>query len=194
MTEPVALDKAAQDAAAQKGHGCTDCAKRTVDPNHPWLRKLATSRLANGPDFSCVRTTLGNMDRLGVPSFDGGTSGDPNNSRGAMVQMIRRGHWTSLPLEGSQERTISSPYGTARAHVIGADAYESMAQRGEIPSGAVIFQTRHGWNARSDAGGNDMGIVRDGGRVTHNYRPMSPIIYRDAREVVVLVPSGSMSR
>jgi hypothetical protein len=33
-----------------------------------------------------------------------------------------------------------------------------------------------------------MGIVRDGGRTTFNYAAMPPIIYGDAREVVVLVP------
>jgi hypothetical protein len=111
-----------------------------------------------------------------------------------MVQMIRNGQWTSMPLEGSQLRTIASPYGTVKANVLNADAYERMAKAGEVPSGAVIFQTRHGWSANSTASGNDMGIVRNGGRVTHNYRPMSPVIYSDAREVVVLVPRGSVAR
>ncbi len=76
--------------------------------------------------------------------------------------------------------------------MLNADAYESMAKRGEIPTGAILFQTRHGWAANSTAKGNDMGIVRDGGRVTHNYKPMSPIIYSNAKEVVVLVPSAAM--
>lgn len=195
MADPITVPAAAVDAAQQRGHGCADCnaKKPTVDTGHPWLRKLATSKLSDGPDGSCVKTTLGNLDRLGVPSFAGGTAGDPNNSRGAMVQMIRNGHWTSMPLEGSVPRTISSPYGTVQANVLDADAYERMAQRGEVPSGAVIFQTRHGWNASSGARGNDMGIVRDGGRVTHNYRSMSPVIYSDAREVVVLVPRDALS-
>lgn len=165
-----------------------------VNPEHPWLKKLATSSLANGPDGSCVETSLGNMDRLGIPSFNGGTLADPNNSRGAMVQMMRNGRWSSMPLEGSKLRTISSPYGTAQAHVLDADTYERMAQRGQIPSGSVLFQTRHGWSASSTARGNDMGIVRNGGRVTHNYRSMSPIIYGDAKEVVVLVPSDSLAK
>jgi hypothetical protein len=196
MAEAITVPKSAADAAQQSGHGCVDCEQKkpAVDTAHPWLRKLATAKLANGDDGSCVRTTLGNMDRLGIPSFAGGTMGDPNNSRGAMVQMIRNGQWTSMPLEGSQLRTIASPYGTVKANVLNADAYERMAKAGEVPSGAVIFQTRHGWSANSTASGNDMGIVRNGGRVTHNYRPMSPVIYSDAREVVVLVPRGSVAR
>ena len=156
--------------------------------SHPWLTKLATSSLRSGPDGSCVATTLGNMDRLGIPSFSGGTTADPNNSRGAMVQMVKAGKWTSLNLSGSNLRTIKSAYGTISAYVINADSYERMAKNGQIPSGAIIFQTRHGWSVNSGASGNDMGIVRDRGRHTFNYKLMSPIIYSNAKEVVILVP------
>ncbi len=50
-----------------------------VNTQHPWLQKLGSSRLSNGETGTCVATTLRNMDRLGVPSFAGGTMGDPNN-------------------------------------------------------------------------------------------------------------------
>lgn len=163
-----------------------------VNTAHPWLQKMGSSRLSNGATGTCVATTMGNMDRLGIPSFSGGTTRDPNNSRGAMVQLIQTGRWSSMPLPGSEQRTINSAYGKVQANVLGADAYEAMAKRGEIPTGAILFQTRHGWNADSGAKGNDMGIVRDGGRVTHNYQPMNPIIYSNAKEVVVLVPSAAM--
>ncbi len=166
-------------AAARGGAGKVD---------HPWLQKLATAALDSGADSSCVATTLGNLDRLGVPSFSGGTTADANNARGAMVQMVKGNHWTSLNLPGSQPRTIRSEYGTIQAQVLDADSYERLAKAGQIPSGAILFQTRHGWDSPNGPYGNDMGIVRDGGRVTHNYRPMSPIIYGDAKEVVVLVP------
>jgi hypothetical protein len=164
----------------------------TVDRSHPVLQKLARAKLATGPTGSCVRTTLGNMDRLGVPSFQGGTSADPNNSRGALVQLIRGGHWISLPMADAKPRTLQSPYGKVQAWVMSADAYEARALRGEVPSGALIFQTRHGWNYGGGPQGNDMGVVRNGGRATHNYATMSPIIYKDAREVVVLVPTGAL--
>ena len=160
-----------------------------VNPNHPWLQKLGTASLNTGPDGSCVATTLGNMDKLGIPSFSGGTTDDPNNSRGAMVQLVKSGNWTSCTLPGGANKTISSPYGTIQASVISADEYEKLAKNGQIPSGAIIFQTRHGWSYGGGASGNDMGIVRNGGRITHNYKPMSPIIYGDAKEVVILIPS-----
>jgi len=99
-----------------------------------------------------------------------------------------------MPHEGSSLRTISSPQGMVQANVLDADSYERMAKRGEVPSGAVILQTRHGWSANSGARRNDMGIVRDGGRVTHHDASMSPVSYSDAREVVVLVPRGSSPR
>ncbi len=156
--------------------------------NHPWLQKLATARLDEGADSSCVATTLGNMDRLGIPSFSGGTTADANNARGAMVQLVKGDQWTSLKLPGSQPRTIRSEYGTIQAQVLDADSYERLAKAGQIPSGAILFQTRHGWDSPNGPYGNDMGIVRDSGRVTHNYRAMSPIIYGDAKEVVVLIP------
>ena len=166
-------------------------ARRLRGVSHPWLTTLATSRLNTGPTGSCVATTLGNMDRLGIPSFQGGTTADPNNSRGAMVQMIKAGKWTSLNLPGSRWTRISSAYGTVNAYVINADSYEQMAFKGQIPSGSIIFQTRHGWTVSSGASGNDMGIVRNGGRNTFNYRQMGPIIYSNAKEVVILVPSGA---
>lgn len=156
--------------------------------SHPWMTTLATSRLNSGPTGSCVATTLGNMDRLGIPSFQGGTTADPNNSRGAMVQMVKAGRWKSLNLPGSRSTTIRSSYGTISAYVISADSYEKMAYNRQIPSGSIIFQTRHGWNANSGASGNDMGIVRDRGRYTFNYKLMNPIIYSNAKEVVILVP------
>jgi len=183
---------AAAAATASSAIPTSSPAAGTVDTTHPWLQKLATRSLSNGPTGSCVATSLGNLDRLGLPSFQGGTAADPNNARGAMVQMLRNGQWTSAPLPGAQKRTIVSPYGQAEAYVLDADSYERMAQAGKIPSGAVLFQTRHGWSAQSGAKGNDMGIVRNGGRVTHNYADMSPIIYGNAKEVVLLVPKSSL--
>jgi len=56
-------------AAQQSGHGCVDCeqTRAAVDPSHSWLRKLATAKLGDGLVGSCVTTTLGNLDRLGIP-------------------------------------------------------------------------------------------------------------------------------
>jgi muramidase (phage lysozyme) len=155
------------------------------------LHTLATARLNGGADHSCVRTVLNNMDRLGVPSFAGGTASDPNNARGAMVQLVRSGHWTSLALPGARQRTISGFYGSVRAYVIDGAGYRALARAGQLPSGAIVFQTRHGWDYGGGPYGNDMAIVRNGGRQVFNYELVSTgIVYRELREAVVLVPTG----
>ena len=107
------------------------------DSGNSWLKTLGTAHLNSGPTGSCVTTTLGNMDRLNIPSFSGGTSSDPNNSRGAMVQMIKAGKWKSKSLSGCRSTSIKSPYGTVSACVIGADAYERMAKNGKVTNGAI---------------------------------------------------------
>lgn len=53
--------------------------------------------------------------------------------------------------------------------MLNADSSERVAKAGQIPSGSVLFQPRHGWDCGKGSRGNDMGI--------------------DAQEVVVLVPS-----
>ena len=169
----------------------------TVDTNHPTLRKLATGSLTGQGLYTCVASTLVNMERLGVPQPLATGEDTGNNPRGGMVQLVRDFGWKSLPLPGSQVETINSPaYGTIQANVISADAYEKLALAGQIPSGAIIFQTRHGsWNDNSPGSrGFDMGIVRDGGRETFNYQSNGPIIYGSARSVVILVPGDALKQ
>ncbi|HLL55984.1 MAG TPA: peptidoglycan-binding protein [Myxococcaceae bacterium] len=166
-----------------------------VDTNHPTLRTLATADLRNGRNYTCVATTHANLQRLGLPTYSGVTGADPNNPRGALVKTLRTGQWESVPTPGSQLRTIRSPaYGTVQAHVIPASEYRRLAAAGQIPSGALVFQTRHGWEYSGGSRGNDMAIVRNGGRQVHNYATMGGIVYRDLKEVVVMVPRGALQR
>lgn len=187
------LRKLQEYAKAQAGGLVTG--NYTVDTNHPSLRALATGHLTGQGDYTCVASTLENMERLGVrqPAATGEDVG--NNPRGGMVQLVRDFGWKSLPLPGSQVQTINSPaYGSIQANVLSADAYEKMALAGQIPSGAIIFQTRHGsWNDNSDGSrGFDMGIVRNGGRETFNYQSNGPLIYGSAQSVVILVPGDAL--
>ncbi|HYO65677.1 MAG TPA: peptidoglycan-binding domain-containing protein, partial [Archangium sp.] len=164
-----------------------------IDTNNPILKKLATSHLNNGPTGYCVLTTLNNMHRLGIPNTPEATGVDPNNPRGGMAQMLRNG-WESIPFPGSRQQAIRSPYGNATANVVSADQYEKLVAQGKVPDGAIIFQTRHGWDYSGGSKGNDMGIVRNNGRTTHNYQDMNSIIYRDCKDVVILVPKGAIQR
>ncbi|SEU38204.1 Peptidoglycan-binding (PGRP) domain of peptidoglycan hydrolases-containing protein [Stigmatella erecta] len=164
-----------------------------INTNDPSLKKLATSRLSNGETGYCVRTTLDNMSRLGIPNTPAATGNDRNNPRGGMAQMLRKG-WESIPFPGSRQETIRSPYGNATANVVSADQYRKLVDQGMVPDGAIIFQTRHGWDYSGGSKGNDMGIVRNGGRTTHNYKDMNSIIYSDCKEVTILVPKGAIQR
>jgi hypothetical protein len=170
----------------------------SVDTQNPTLLKLATGRLTGQGDFTCVASTLINMERLGVPQPLGTGDDVGNNPRGGMVQLVRDFGWRSLPLPGSKVETINSPaYGTIQASVIPAAEYEKLARAGQIPSGAVVFQTRHGsWNDNSDRSrGFDMGIVRNGGRETFNFEPTGPLVYgAETRSVVILVPGNALKQ
>lgn len=163
-----------------------------IDTNNPILKKLATSPLNDGPTGYCVLTTLNNMKRLGVPNTPAATGQDPNNPRGGMAQMLRSGGWASVPFPGAHQESIRSPYGNTTANVVSADQYRKLVADGKVPSGAIIFQTRHGWGWNEGSSGNDMGIVRDNGNQTHNYKTMSSIIYSDCQSVVILVPKDAL--
>ncbi|MDP3235654.1 MAG: peptidoglycan-binding protein [Myxococcales bacterium] len=186
-----------QKAAAKKPEGVVTAGNFTVDSNNPSLKALATGALRGDAVGMCVRATLNNMEALGVrqPAATGMDAG--NNPRGGMVQMVRDFGWKSLPLAGAREQTIESPYGTIKANVIPAADYERLARDGKIPSGAIVFQTRHGsWNSTSDrSSGFDMGIARNGGRTLFNYADMGgPMVYGAATQsVVVLVPGNALS-
>ncbi len=185
-----------QRAATENAQGVVTAGNYSVDANNPALKALATGRLQGDEPGYCVRATLNNMERLGVrqPEATGMDAG--NNPRGGMVQMVRNFGWKSLPLTGAREQTIKSPYGTIKANVIPAADYERLARDGKIPSGAVVFQTRHDtWNTTSDRSrGFDMGIARDGGRTLFNYANMGgPMVYgAETQSVVVLVPGDAL--
>jgi hypothetical protein len=166
-----------------------------VNANDPTLKTLANAHLRSGRTGTCVRTTLNNLQRSGVPHPAATGDDVGNNPRGAMVQLMRNNGWTSLQTSSSTTETIKSPYGTVQANVIPASEYKALADAGKIPSGALVFQTRHdSWNSTSRGShGFDMGIARNGGRTTFNYADMhGPMVYRGAQSVVVLVPGSSV--
>ncbi|RJS19990.1 hypothetical protein DRW03_19620 [Corallococcus sp. H22C18031201] len=176
-----------KDSGAVLGNGVR------INTNDPTLKKLATAALRNGETGYCVKTTLDNMHRLGIPNTPAATGNDPNNPRGGMAQMLRHG-WESIPFPGARQQTIHSNYGDAKANVVSAAQYKKLVAEGKVPDGAIIFQTRHGWDYSGGSKGNDMGIVRNNGRTTHNYQDMSSIIYSDCKDVVILVPKSAIQR
>lgn len=166
-----------------------------VDTDNAQLKSLGEGKLRSGAQHTCVRSTLDNMRRLGVRGPEATGSDTGNNPRGAMVQLVKDQGWKSVAVPGSHEETLKSPYGTARVNVIPAADYERLAQSGQIPSGAVVFQTSHAsWNGTSQGSrGYDMALARDGGRTTFNYEKMGSLVYgANTTHVVVLVPGDAV--
>ncbi len=172
-----------------------------VNLKDPTLQKLATGKLQPGANHSCVLTCETNMARLGVPRMST-TGNDPNNNpRGAMSQMVNHYGWKSVNLPGSKPTTIKSPYGNVNANVISGKDFEKLAKAGKIPSGALVFETRHpSWNEGAQGSrGFDMAIARNGGKTVYNFADMhGPMVYGSqngksgTQQVVVLVPGSSV--
>ncbi|NBD13754.1 hypothetical protein [Corallococcus silvisoli] len=159
----------------------------TYSSGNPRLDAINATPLRAGADKSCVKTTRANLQRAGMQGLPVNSGGDGNHSRGTMVQMLRSNHWQSAAIPGSSVQTIDSPAGRVQAHVLSGEAFEQAARNGQIPEGAVVFQTKHGWQYGKSPYGSDMGIARDGG--VFNYKQNSNMaIYRNVREAVVLLP------
>ncbi|MGV3621181.1 MAG: hypothetical protein ACO1OB_10210 [Archangium sp.] len=153
------------------------------------LDTINAADLKSGKKHRCVETVRKNLINAGmgagVPST---TDKDPNNPRGMMVQMLQSGKWKSAEIPGAETKVIDSPYGKVKAQVLSGEAYEEAVKKGLIPEGAVVFQTKHGWDYGEGSSGNDVGIVRNG--KIFNYEQMPDMtVYKNVKEVVVLLPA-----
>jgi hypothetical protein len=154
----------------------------------PRLDSIANATLVPGRAHTCVTTVRRNLNRLGLEGVPSSTGQDPNNPRGMMVQMLQSGQWDSLNVPGSERRSIESPYGTVEANVMTREQYEQAVADGTIPNGAVVFQTRHGWDFDGGSRGNDVGILQNG-RLFNSNRMAGPLAYgENTRDIVVMLP------
>ncbi len=186
---PVAHRPAHRPSPARPQHHDTfEAPRRQVNTGNAPLDRIANARLSTGKDHSCVTTVRANLRRLGFEGLPASTGRDGNNPRGMMVQMLQSDRWQSPNIPGATRSTITSPYGTVQANTLSREAYLQAAQSGQIPQGAVVFQTRHGWDYSGGSRGNDVGIVQ-GDRI-HNYKPMAGMtVYgNQTRDVVILTP------
>lgn len=153
------------------------------------LDRINQARLRTGADHSCVTTVRRNLRNAGFEGLPESTGDDPNNPRGMMSQMLQSGKWTSMDVPGSTVETINSPYGNVQAHVLTGEAYAEAVRNGQIPEGAVVFQSNRNWNDANDRSrGSDVGIVRNGG--IFNYRQFPNMtVYQNVAQVVVLLPN-----
>lgn len=161
---------------------------------HPILEKLSDKnikKVGSAPGL-CVTGSLDTMKASGVPEPAATGLDKGNNPRGGAVQLIKDFGWKSL---GGSPITLKSPYGTVSAGEHTGAGYNQMVESGKVPSGALVFQTRHAdWNGTSPSSrGYDMAIAQKGGREHWNGQPMPQNIYSNVKKVIVLTPDGQAS-
>ena len=160
---------------------------------HPLLEKMSDKniKLVSSDEGYCVTGTLNTMRASGVPDPDYTGQDVGNNPRGAIVQMIKDFGWQSM---GGSPITLNSPYGTVNTGVYSRSEYAALVKEGKVPSGALVFQTRHdSWNGTNyKSRGYDMAIAqRKGQGLWNGIGYNRPFIYgSDTKHVIVLTPDG----
>lgn len=161
--------------------------------SHPTLTTLATGRLVPAPKGRCTTAVLETLAANGLPNPAAAGGDVGNNPRGLASQLVRSYGWQSLPGLGRQQ-IIRSPYGAFTANVIPEPEYLDAVRQGRIPSGALVFSTRHGtWQGEaSGSRGYDVAVARNGGRNLWNgYLSGTDVYSGGSRLRMVLVPAGS---
>jgi len=161
-------------------------------PVHPLLTKMNDQNIkkANAPVGRCVTGSLDTMKKSGVPEPAATGLDVGNNPRGGMVQMIKDFGWKSM---GGTKTPLDSPYGKVTPGIFTKDQYLKQVEEGKVPSGALVFQTRHpSWTGTSyNSRGYDMAIAQKQGRALWNGVAINdPLVYAGTKKVVVLTPDG----
>jgi hypothetical protein len=133
---------------------------------------------------------LETLQANGIPNPAATGQDAGNNPRGLAVQLANDFGWKPLPI--GTPITLRSPYGTSQVNAMSLSEYRRAVNAGQVPSGAVVFQTRHSdWNGTSSgSSGFDAAIAKNGGRNLWNGSMNSDSIYSNTQKVFVLVPSN----
>jgi hypothetical protein len=123
------------------------------------------ARLVNARSGRCVEgvlnTAQANGAAIGAPNVAAG--GDPNNPRGLMAQAVKDFGWTSVNIGNAKK--VRSPYGNVNVKVMNKNQWKKSVKQNKIPSGSLIFSTRHSsWDYSGGSSGNDAAIAKRGGR------------------------------
>jgi hypothetical protein len=165
----------------------------SVDKKHPLLKKLSDGKIrkVGSPMGMCVTGSLDTMKASGVPEPAATGNDVGNNPRGAISQLMQAPfNWKSM---GGSSIKLDSPYGKVNAGTYTRDQYKSLVESGKVPSGALVFQSRHSnWNGTSPGSrGYDMAIAQQGGKRHWNGQPMPMFVYgNNTKKVIVLTPDG----
>ena len=123
------------------------------------------ARLVNAASGRCVEgvlnTAQANGAAIGHPNTAAGE--DPNNPRGLMAQAVKKFGWASINIGST--KLVRSPYGNVNVKVMNKNQWKKSVKGNKIPSGALIFSTRHSsWDYSGGSSGNDAAIAKRGGR------------------------------
>ena len=109
-----------------------------------------------------ILTAERNSASIGKPHV--ATANDPNNPRGLMSQAVGEHGYGSIEGLGEPKK-ITSPYGHVNVNVMDLPTWTKAVKDKMIPSGALIFSTRHNdWNNAASSSGNDSAIAKEGGQ------------------------------
>ena len=160
---------------------------------HEYLTKLNDQNIkkVGSRPGRCVEGTLNTMQASGVPNPKATGQDVGNNPRGMIVQTINDFKWKSMGFGSGM--TLNSPYGNSSVNVMNRDQWLQQVAAGNIPSGALIFQTKHSnWNGTSSgSSGYDAAIAQQGGRSLWNGQHIgSSEVYNGLQKIIALTPDG----
>jgi hypothetical protein len=171
----------------------------SVDNKNPILSTLGTTQnLQYAGKGRCTYAVIMTMEKNKIitPYSVTGADRDPqSHPRGLIIGMIKKYGWVSLPGVGIPFVLKSSLGETANVNVMTYSQYVSAVNSNKVPSGALVFQTMHkDWNANpGSSSGFDSAIARNGGKNLFNGKSRGDAIYGSVKQVIVLVPKGSVS-
>ena len=146
-----------------------------------------------------IYTGEANNAKIGDPEVSGGI--DPgNHPRGLMAWAIKKGYG-SIPDTKGRKRNIKGAFGNFGVTSMTESQWGDAVVEGKIPSGALIFNTRKGWDWNGGSSGNDAAIAQSGGSWLWSGHEQSSFMYKgkqvgavysDVKEIVALThPQGN---
>jgi len=146
-----------------------------------------------------IYTAEANGAKIGAPEVAGGV--DPgNHPRGLMAWAVKKGYG-SIPGTQGKPRNIKGAFGDFGVTSMTETQWADAVVDGLVPSGSLIFNTRHGWDWNGGSSGNDAAIAQNGGAALWSGHWQSDFkhkgktvgaVYSNVKEIVALThPQGN---
>ena len=160
------------------------------------LSKLGDgTRLANAPPHKCVTGVLETMEANNVPNPPNNAK-ESNHPRGLAVQLIKSYGWGSIPGLGKPS-SLSGAYGNVGVNMMSLTEWRDAVKANKIPSGAIIFTSRHKDWTVNQSGGNDAAIAKQGGRKLWSglwqrgvFDGVASVYGPESKNIIALTPGG----